>query len=151
MVLVAYLIATVLCHRQISKLDKSGYFVSEFKPKKIGKYTLYLGSFSPTKWFSFLLGVFLGFIWKYIEHIFHQLIIRMYDPYCRPNCIDRVDKDNPENNGKCTGCGCHAISKMLSPFEKDHKGSWGKLILSRSKYKDFRNKYPREVVVKKLY
>lgn len=151
MVLVGYLTAVMLCQSKISQLKKDGYKVDEFRPKKIGKKTIYLGAFNPLKWLSFIIGIVIGWAWKYIEHIFHQLIIRMYDPYCKENCIERIDEDKPENNGKCINCGCHAISKMLSPFETDAKGHWGKWIWSINKYKIHRDKYPKEIIVNKLY
>ena len=91
--------------------------------------------FNPIKHFS----VAIGFIMTLIpQHIFEQYVLRVYDDYCRPNCL-------LGNEGKCDSCGCSTYAKMMSPLEKDSRGNWGTIIWSKKKYKEHREKYPVKI------
>lgn len=94
--------------------------------------------FSPRKMFS----VFLGFVVSFSlpDHIFEQLVLRFYDPECRPDCLE-------SESGSCKHCGCNTRAKMASPFEKCSAGNWGEIIWSESKYRQFRAMYPVKIKV----
>lgn len=86
------------------------------------------------------LSVLIGFIFYFLipEHVFEQLVLRVYDDYCRPNCL-------LGNNGKCDSCGCNTYAKMMSPLEEDSRGNWGSIIWSKKKYKSLREQYPVKI------
>jgi hypothetical protein len=80
------------------------------------------------------LSVVVGFIFSLIpQHIFEQYVLRVYDDYCRPNCL-------LGNGGRCDSCGCNTYAKMMSPLEEDSRGNW-----SKRKYKEHREKYPVKI------
>ena len=88
------------------------------------------------------LSVFVGFALYFIipPHINEQITTRLYDDYCRPNCL-------LSESGRCDSCGCKVAAQMYSPFEEDSRNNWGKLILSKKKYEEFRKEYPVKIAV----
>ena len=106
--------------------------------KKGLKGVRYRSLLSPKKLFS----VFYGFLLSIIlpQHIFEQLVLRVYDPYCRSKCLKG-------NMNRCIHCGCNVYAKMMSPFEEDSNYNWGKIIFSRSEYERLRSKYPVDIKV----
>lgn len=95
----------------------------------------YKDCWSPKKFLSVGLGFFLSII---PQHVFEQFVIRVYDDYCRPNCLKG-------NGGKCDECGCHTYAKMMSPFEEDSRANWGKIIWNKQKYQEIRSKRPVKI------
>lgn len=86
------------------------------------------------------LSVFVGFTLYFIipQHVFEQLVLRVYDDYCRPNCL-------LGNGGHCDSCGCNTYAKMMSPLESDSRNNWGTIIWSKKKYKKLREQYPVKI------
>lgn len=127
-VLFIWFSAGITCLNMRKNLKRTGYDV----------FAWYV-CFSPKK----ILSVVYGFLLKILipEHIFEQMVLRKYDSYCRPNCIEG-------NNGHCDKCGCDTIAKMNSPFESCSRGMWGSMILSKRKYKQHRVKYPIEILTR---
>ncbi len=98
----------------------------------------YVQCFNPIK----LISVWIGFtLWLLVPmHIFEQYVLRFYDPECRTSCL-------LGNDGSCVKCGCNTTAKMWSPLEKDSNYNWGKIIFSRRKYRELRNKYPVKIKI----
>ena len=94
-------------------------------------------------WPPKFVSIFTGFIFGILvpEHVFEQLVLRAYDEDCRKNCINSED-------GRCTSCGCDAYLKMMSPFEKDSRDNWDKIIFSKTKYKKLREELPVSIIIK---
>lgn len=94
---------------------------------------------NPVKHFNVLIGFIFYFLIP--SHVFEQFVLRVYDDYCRPNCL-------LENKGRCVSCGCNTYAKMMSPLEEDSKGNWSKIIWNKKKYEEIRKKYPVKIEVK---
>lgn len=123
-----YLFGASTCLLYRYRLHKKGYVT--FK---------WLECFHPKKLFSVCYGFFIKLIIP--EHIFEQMVIRRYDPYCRPNCL-------LSPMGACKHCGCSAEAKMNSPFEYCVKRHWGTMILRRKNYMKHREEYPISILLK---
>ena len=119
----------------------SGSFATayNYKLKKGGSLGIkWTECWNPKKMFSVLIGFLLG--WTIKDYIFEQLVLRVYDPYCREHCL-------LGNKGKCDHCGCDTWAKMFSPLEEDSRGNWGGMILSRKEYVEHRKKHPVKIKV----
>lgn len=97
--------------------------------------------FDPRKYFSFVIGNVIP--WIIPQHVFEQFVLRVYDPFCRANCI-------VGNGGFCVGCGCATYQKMLSPIEECAKGYWPKIIWNKEEYLELRKNDPVSILVKHL-
>lgn len=128
-IVLLYLVGLLACMWKVRKLKNGGYEEME-----------HCDCWNPKKWVSFALG----FALKHLvaDFVFEQYVIRMYDPYCRPNCYEAED-------GKCVKCGCDAIAKAMSPSETCSKGQWGPVDFNRKRYEGHRKQYPIKIKVER--
>ena len=99
----------------------------------------YFSLLKPNKLLSVLWGLLIKLLLP--SHVFEQLVLRVYDPYCRKKCLQRPD-------GRCHICGCDAYAKMMSPFEQDSADNWGPIIFSRKQYAKLREEYPVSIYIR---
>lgn len=94
--------------------------------------------FNPFKIFSVFFGIFVKNVIPL--HVFEQYVLRFYDSYCRPHCLNG-------NKGHCVSCGCDTEAKMWSPFEKCSQDNWFKIVWNKKKYERIRKESPIEIKI----
>lgn len=89
---------------------------------------------NPLKWISVLYATVMR--WMFPDHVVEQLIIRMYNSECR-ECV---------LGNECKHCHCE-MSKVYVPWEECSLHEWGRMIMSKKKYKEYRDDIPVEITV----
>ena len=100
--------------------------------------------FNPKKWMAFARGTLLLKIFPY--HILEQVFLRVNDPTCR-ECREASFCVKKSEDGSLK-CGCNFIPKTYDPYSEcvDENG-WGKMILNREEYEEFRKKCPVDIEI----
>lgn len=119
--------------------------ISNFNIKRGGMEGVsFLDTLNPLKWASVIYGTIVALLIP--KHVLLQYCIRILNKDCsicvkKGVCVGGLDRAEGE-----VGCGCHTYSKMLSPYEEDYSGNWGK-ILSKKDFKEFLKNNPIKINV----